>query len=243
MSLFLLMAIVCIWGSYLALMVPLFAIGVIIYPGFFLMGSPLLLGAMGYQSKLRPAARLITLVGIALGGLIFFMGIHSPVPLWEDTYDIMSRFHPYAEFAGLADEKLVHTAKLLELVIFSVMISPYIYMYLRLLHEVHWQAKYLSFLIVGVLPLVEYSTQEHPGQVIYFVVAYYLLAVMLPVVWGDAVWTQALSGLVGRLRQLPGWIILIIYPMCLFPFRRGMICLASRWVTGVIMFRVFGVEI
>ncbi len=238
-----LMAMVCVWGRFFFLLIPLYAFGVFIYPGFFLMGAPLLLGSMGYQSKLRPIRRMIIIVGILLAGVVFYISIHSAVPLWNDIYGILSKFNPYMEFHGMDNEEMVHSAKVLELVVFTVMISPYIYMYLKLLHSVGWQAKYVSFLIAGVLPLVEYISQEHPGQVVYFIVFYYLLAVLLPAAWGDAVWIGAVKESVDRIRQLPGWIIFIIYPLCFFPFRRGMICLASRWVTSLIMFRLFGVEI
>ncbi len=238
-----LMAIVCVWGRLFLLLIPLYALGVFIYPGFFLLGAPVLLGAVGYQAKLRPVKHLVIIVGIVAAGAVFYISTHSEVPLWEDTYEILSKFNPYLEFHGMDDEELVHTAKIMELIIFSVMISPYIYMYLRLLHDVKWQAKYVSFLPVGILPLAEYISQEHPGQVIYFVVAYYLLAVMLPIAWKDAVWTQAVEEMVNRIKRLPGWIIFIIYPFCLFPFRRGMICLASRWLRRFLMFRFFGVEV
>ena len=238
-----LMVMVCIWGRLFCLLIPLYALGVLIYPGFFLLGAPLVLGAVGYQAKLFPIRRLVIIAGILTAGFVFYISIHSEVPLWEDTYEIMSRFNPYMEFYGMDDETLVHTAKVLELIIFTVMISPYIYMYLRLLHRVKWQAKYVSFLLAGVLPLVEYLSQEHPGQVMWFMTAYYLCAVMLPLLWGDAVWKGAVDELAARIKSFPGWIIFIIYPFCLFPFRRGMICLASRWVTKIIMFRHFGVEV
>ena len=238
-----LMAMVCIWGRLFLLLIPIYALGVLIYPGFFLLGAPMLLGAVGYQAKLRPIKRLVIIAGIVVAGAVFYMTIHSDVPLWEDTYDILSKFNPYLEFHGMDDEELVHSAKILELLIFTAMVSPYIYMYLRLLHEVKWQAKYVSFLLAGILPLAEYICQEHPGQVVYFIVIYYLFAVMLPIIWGDAVWTSAVESLVARIRSFPGWIIFIIWPFCLFPFRRGMICLASRWVTKLIMFRMFGIEV
>ncbi|MCR5099082.1 MAG: hypothetical protein K6B14_09065 [Lachnospiraceae bacterium] len=238
-----LMIMVCVWGRLFLLLIPLYALGVFIYPGFFLLGAPMLLGAVGYQSKLRPIRRLVIVAGIITAGAVFYMSIHSEVPLWEDTYGVLSRFNPYMEFHGMDDEEMIHSAKILELIVFTVMISPYIYMYLRILHEVKWQAKYLSFLIAGVLPLAEYISQEHPGQVVWFLMIYYLCAVMFPVIWGDAVWTSALENMVTRIKQIPGWIIFIIWPFCLFPFRRGMICLASRWVTKLIIFRHFGIEV
>ena len=238
-----LMAMVCIWGRLFCLLIPLYALGVLIYPGFFLLGAPMVLGAVGYQSKLRPIRRLVIIAGILLAGYVFYASTHSEMPLWEDTYEIMSKFNPYMEFCGMDDEELIHTAKTLELIIFTVMISPYIYMYLRLLHKVKWQAKYVSFLLAGVLPLVEYISQEHPGQVVWFMVIYYLCAIEFPIIWGDAVWKDAVDELVTRIKSFPGWIMFIIYPFCLFPFRRGMICLASRWVTKLIMFRHFGIDV
>ena len=240
---FVLMAIVCVWGRFFFLLIPLFAAGVYLYPGFFLLGAPMILGAIGYQSKLRPVNSWIIFASIIAGGYFFYMGIHSEVPLWEDEYGILAQFHPYMEFAGMMDEELVHTAKVLELIVFSVLISPYIYMYLRLLHDVGWKPKYLSFLLAGVLPLTEYISQEHPGQVMYFILVYYLFAVILPIAWGDAVWVQALDALVSRVRRLPGYLVLLIYPMCLFPLRRGIICLASRWIVNLIMFKYFGAEV
>ena len=240
---FILMAMICVWGRFFVLLIPLYVLGIYLYPGFFLLGAPMILGPLGYQSKLRPVQRVLIIAGIVAGGVAFYNGIHSIEPLWEDKYGILSKFHPYMEFSGMDDSEMVHTAKIIELIVFAVMISPYIYMYFRTLRETGWQAKYLSFLLAGVMPLVEYITQEHPGQVVYFIVCYYMMAVILPVIWRDAVWQRALGSVVERVRALPGWIIFIIYPMCLFPFRRGMICLASRWVTEFIMFRLYGVEV